>query len=89
MRARARKAEIALSDKEVKEHNLDHAVCRKRCTGCVKGGAESCGHARRVKGEGAVPTIGVGYVCNIHTCSERGIEEEKGVQIRSGIVRQR
>ena len=37
-RARARKTDIAPNDKELGEHNLDHAVFRSLCPHCVKGG---------------------------------------------------
>ncbi len=56
-RARARKAEIAPSDKEVVEHNLDHAVFSSWCPHCVKDRAESYGGTSEVKDEGAAPTI--------------------------------
>ena len=61
VRARARKAEIAPSDREVEEHNLDHAVFRSWCPHCVKGRAESCGHVKKAQDEGAAPTVGVDY----------------------------
>ena len=77
-RARARKAEIAPSDKEVEERNLDHAVFRCWCPHCVKGRAESCGHVKKAQGEGAVPTVGVDYVC---VRSEQEKEEEKDTPI--------
>ncbi len=54
-RARARKAGIVPSGLEVEEGNLDHAVFRSWCPRCVKGRAESCGHARKVKDEGIAP----------------------------------
>ncbi len=60
--SRARKAEIAPSDGEVEEHNLDHTVFRSWCPRCAKGRAESSGHARKLKDEGAAQTIGVDYV---------------------------
>ncbi len=47
VRARAWKMEIAPSAKEMEEHNLDHAVFRSWRPRCVKGGAESRGHAKR------------------------------------------
>ena len=78
MRARARKTEIVPSDKEVEERNLDHAVFRSWCPCCVKGRAESYGHVNKVKGQGAVPTVGVDYV---RTHSEQEKEEEKGTPI--------
>ena len=78
MRARARKTEIAPSDKEVEERNLDHAVFRNWCPHCVKGRAESCGHLKKAQGEGAAPTVGVDYV---YVHSEQEKEEEKGMPI--------
>ncbi len=44
----------------------------------MTGRAESCGHVRKVKDEGAAPTIGVDYV---HMNSEQEKEEEKGMPI--------
>ena len=41
VRARARKTGAVPSEKEVEEHNLDHAAFRSWCPHCVKGGAES------------------------------------------------
>ncbi len=70
--------EIAPSDKEVEEHNLDHAVFRSWCPHCVKGRAESYGHVRKAKDEGAVPTIGVDYT---YMRIEPEKEEEKGMPI--------
>ena len=52
VRARARKTEAVPSQREVEEHNLDHGVFRSRCPHCVKGRAESYGHAGAVKDEG-------------------------------------
>ncbi len=40
-RARARKAEIAPSDREVEKHNLGHAAFRSWCPHCLKGRAKS------------------------------------------------
>ena len=58
VRAKARKAEIVPSDREVEERNLHHPVFRISRPRCVTGRAESCGHAK-VQDEGAVPTVGV------------------------------
>ena len=76
--ARPRKTGAVPSEKEVEEHNLDHAVFRSWCPRCVKGRAESYGRVKKVQNEGEAPTIGVGYVCR-H--SEQETEEEKGVPI--------
>ncbi len=63
MRARARRVEIAPSDEEAEERNLDHAVFRSWRPHCVKGRAESYGHVRKAKDEGTAPMIGVDHVC--------------------------
>ncbi len=47
--ARARKVEAVPSQKEVEDHNLDHAVFRRWCPHRVKGRAEACGHKKRDK----------------------------------------
>ena len=78
VRARARKTGAVPSEKEVEEHNLDHAAFRSWCPRCVKGRAESCGHVKKVQNEGEVPTIGVDYT---HMRSEQEKEEEKGMPI--------
>ncbi len=69
--ARARRVEIAPSEKEVEEHTLDRGVFRSWCPGCVKGRAEARGHVREV-------AVGVGYA---YTRSEREREEELGAPI--------
>ncbi len=51
VRARARKTGAAPSEKEAEAHNLDHAVFRSWCLHCVKGRAESYGHADRLRHE--------------------------------------
>ena len=62
VRAKARKTGAVPSQKEVEEHNLDHGVFRSWCPHCVKGRAESYGHAKKVQNEGDVPTIGIDYM---------------------------
>ncbi len=62
VRARARKTGAVPSQKEVEEHNLDHGVFRSWCPHCVKGRAESYGHAKKAQNEGDVPTIGIDYM---------------------------
>ena len=76
--ARARKTEAAPSQREVGERNLDHGVFRSWCPHCVKGRAESYGHAKKVQNEGDVPTIGIDYM---YMHSEQEKEEEKGMPI--------
>ncbi len=61
VRTRARKVEMVPSSKEVEERSVDHAVFRNWCPHCVKTKAESYGHVRKGRDEGAVPTIGVDY----------------------------
>ena len=78
VRAKTRKTEPVPSQREVEEHNLDHGVLRSWCPHCVNGRAESRGHVRKAKGEGAAPTIGVDYV-DMH--SEQEKEDEKGMPI--------
>ena len=78
MRARARGVEIAPSDKEVEEHNLDHVVFRSWCPHSVTGRAEPYGDVRKAKDEGAAPTVGVDYV---YMHSEQEKEEEKHMPI--------
>ena len=78
VRARARKTGAVPSEKEVEEHNLDHAVFRMWCPHCVKGRAESYERVKKVQNEGEAPTIGVDYT---HTRSEQEKEEEKGMPI--------
>ncbi len=46
-RARARKKGAVPSEKESEEHNLDHVLFRIWHPHCVKGRAESCGHAKK------------------------------------------
>ena len=57
---------------------MDHAVFRSWCPHCVKGRAESYGHVKKVKDEGAAPSVGVNYV---YMHSEQEKEEEKGMPI--------
>ncbi len=76
--ARSRKAEIASSDKQVEECNLDHTVFRSWCPHCVEGRVESWWHVGKPKDEGAAPTVGVDYVW---TLSEQEKDEEKGTPI--------
>ena len=78
VRARARTTEVAPSQREVEEHNLDHGVFRSWCPHCVKERAESYGHVKEVQNEGDVPTKGIDYM---YMHSEREKEEEKGVPI--------
>ncbi len=59
MRASARKTEAVPSEKELEEHDLDNAVFRSWCPRCVKGRAESHGHAKHVQHEGEAPTVGL------------------------------
>ena len=76
--ARARKVEAVQSRKEAEERNPDHAVFRSWCSRCVKGGAESYGHAKTVQNDVDAPTIGLDYM---HAHSEREKKEEKGMPI--------
>ncbi len=73
---------------EREDRKLDHAVFISWCPHWVKGRAESRGHVRKVKGEGAAPTVVVDYV---YTRSEQDKEEEKGTPIvaTKGAVRRR
>ncbi len=75
-RARARKAGIAPSEKEVEDRKVDHAVFRSWCPRCVKGRVKSCGHAKKAQDEGAAPTVGVDQA---HSGQE--MEDEKGMPI--------
>jgi hypothetical protein len=77
-RARARRMEAVPSAKGVEEHNLDHVASRSWCPHCVKGRAESYGHAKKVASESDVPIISLDYMY-MHSVQEK--EEEKGMPI--------
>ncbi len=76
--AGARETRAVLCEKEVEEHNLDHAVFRSWCPLYVNGRAESRGHVKKVQNEGEAPTIGVDCA---HTPSEQETEEGKRTPI--------
>ena len=56
-----RKTEAVPSDKEVEEHNVDHAVFRAWCPHCVKGRGEAYGHMKLKNKRGDVPVISIDY----------------------------
>jgi hypothetical protein len=70
VRARARSTGAVPSEKELEEHNLDYAAFRTWRPHCVKGRAESYGHAEKAQNEGEAPTVGVGYT-HMHTRTAR------------------
>ncbi len=75
-----RRTEAVPNDKEVEEHNVDHAVFRAWCPHCVKGRGEAYGHAKLKDKSQEVPVISVDYAY-MHPEAQGEDEEEKGMPI--------
>ncbi len=73
VRARASKAETVSSEREVEEHNFDHAVFRGWRQRCLNGRADSRRHVKKAKDEGVSPRVGMEYA---YRHSEQEKEEE-------------
>ncbi len=76
--ARTRKSEAVPGKKELKDHNVDHAVFRSWRPHCARGRAEAYGHRKRGGETGDLPTISLDCM---YTHSEQEKEEEKGMPI--------
>ena len=77
-RAKFRSVESVPLQREVDEHNIDHAVFRSWCPHCVKGKASSYGHPRNENDKGDIPKVCIDYMY-MHSQQEK--EEEKGMPI--------
>ncbi len=76
VRRKVRETEAVPSEREVEEHNVDHAVFRKWCPHCLKGRAEAYGRRAVSRDKTEAPRVSVDYV---HMASEQDKEEEKGM----------
>ena len=79
-RVRMRSTEAVPSEREVDEHNVDHATFRAWCPHCVKGRGEAYGHPRGRHQEKEIPTISIDYMY-VHPEQEGDEEKEKGMPI--------
>ena len=75
-----RKTEAVPSDKEVEEHNVDHAVFRAWCPHCVKGRGEAYGLMKVKSKLDDVPVISVDYAY-MHPEADGEDDEAKGMPI--------
>ena len=80
LRVRVRKTEAVPSDREVDEHNVDHATFRAWCPHCVKGRGEAYGHPRGQGPTKEIPVISIDYMY-VHPEQADDEEREKGMPI--------
>ena len=79
-KVKMRKTEAVPNDKEVEEHNVDHAVFRAWCPHCVKGRGETYGHMKSKNKHEDVPVISIDYAY-MHPEADEEDDEAKGMPI--------
>ena len=79
-KVKMRSTEAVPSEREVEEHNVDHAVFCAWCSHCVKGRGEAYGHMKLKDKVKDVPVVSV-YYAYMHPEAEEEDEAEKGMPI--------
>jgi hypothetical protein len=79
---RARSIPVKPSQKEVDEHEIDHAVFKDWCTHCVRGKATSFPYKVNKNEDRAFPVISVDYMfMNDNGKKDEDNEQEKGMPL--------